>query len=126
MYANQSEQPPIRIAHGSQEPVALKSTRIDIARIESAVARELRAIFDTIEIVKVTVTPDADRDGNEMLRVEIIFNGELRDTDARNIAGASRRIMPAIDSIVEDDDLYPLLSFVSKLDYDRRPKSAAY
>lgn len=126
MYANHDAEPPIRIAHGSQGPVASKAIRIDTSKLSTAISRELGKIFTNIEIVDVIVSPDADRDGNEMLRIEIVFTGQLRGQDAKNVAGAARKIMPTIDELVDDDDLYPLLSFVSKVDYDRRDQRARY
>ncbi len=106
--------------------MASRSIKLDTGKLSTAIAVELRKLFETIKILDVILSPDTDRDGNEILRVDIIFSGALRDSDAKNIAGASRMIMPAIDKLIEDDEMYPLLSFVSKLDYDRRPKSAAY
>lgn len=125
MCANHTGEPPIRIAHGSQEAVATISVE-DTAKLESAISRELGKLFENIKIENVIVSPDTDRDGNDMLRVEIVFSGSLRGKDARNVAGATRQIMPTIDELMDDDDLYPLLSFVSKVDYERRGKSASY
>lgn len=100
--------------------------KVDTATLARAISRELGKLFASIKIVDVIVSPDVDHDGNDILRVEIVFEGMLRGNDARNVAGASRQIMPTIDELIDDDDLYPLLSFVSKVDYDRRPRSDAY
>ena len=125
MYANHGAARFIRIAHGSQETVATISVK-DTAKLSRAIAHELGKLFGNITIEEVNVTPDVDHDGADMLRVEIVFSGKLRASDAKNVAGAARKIMPTIDELVDDDDLYTLLSFVSRVDYDRRPKSATY
>jgi hypothetical protein len=76
MYANQDE-PLIRIAHGSQGDVASRSVNIDTAKLSRAIAIELGKLFEDIKIVDVIVSPDLDHDGNEMLRVEIVFTGNF-------------------------------------------------
>lgn len=55
--------------------------------------------------------------GDEILRVDVVFEGTLKEADARLAAGAARHIRPVLEE--NDADLFPLLSFVSKLDYDR-------
>ena len=63
------------------------------------------------------VAPDRDREGDNILRIIVVFDGALKDADVLSVAGAARRLRPALDKI--DTDLYPLLSFVAKVDYDR-------
>jgi hypothetical protein len=98
--------------------------KLDTKQLSRIISRELGKLFDNIEIVDVIVSPDHDRDGDTILRVEVIFTGDLRDTDAKKVAGATRQIRPALDEI--DEDLYPLLSLVSKVDYERGHKRAAH
>lgn len=101
-------------------------TQKDNDELARAISHELAKLFTNITIEKVFVSPETDRDGNDVLRVEVVFSGALLDVDAKNVAGAARQIMPTIDGLVDDDDLYPLLSFVSKLDYERRGRGASY
>ena len=98
--------------------------RLDTKQLSRAILKVLGGMFDNIEIVDVVVSPDHDRDGDDILRVEVVFTGNIRGADAKKVAGASRHIRPAINEI--DEDIYPLLSFVSKVDYDRRHKSEAH
>ncbi len=95
--------------------------KIDTNRVAKLVINTLSKRLKGLEIVKVNVVPDLDRDGDDILRIGIIFKGELREADAKLIAGATREIWPLIESEI-DDDLFPLLSFVSKVDYDRGRK----
>ncbi len=98
--------------------------RFDAKKLSAAILMKLASQFDNIDIVDVIVIPDKDRDGEDILRVDVIFTGDLRNSDAKKVAGASRSLIPTIEEMV-DDDFYPLLSFVSKVDYDREHKREA-
>lgn len=121
--------PVIRSAYGSQgvsqRNGGLLKTSVDTNRIATIVLAKMRETFETIEIVKVNVTTGHDRDGDEILRIEVIFKGTLKEVDAKHVAGASRDLRPVLEKEI-DDDLYPLLSFVSKVDYDRGYKIEAH
>jgi len=97
--------------------------KIDTQQLSRTILRELGKLFDDIKIVDVVVSPDRDRDGDDILRVEAVFTGVLRGDDAKKVAGASRQLRPMLDKI--DEDIYPLLSFVSKVDYERGQKREA-
>jgi len=90
--------------------------KFDPDKFADTVAEILGRDFENIKILKVNVTPDQDRDGHDILRIQVVFGGDLKGTDARHVARAARRLRPALDEI--DVDVYPLLSFVSKLDYE--------
>jgi hypothetical protein len=91
--------------------------KFDQDKVADIVADVLGRDFEKVKILKVNVTPDQDRDGNDILRIQIVFEGSLKGADARHAAGAVRRLRPALEEI--DVDMFPLLSFVSKLDYER-------
>jgi hypothetical protein len=90
--------------------------KLDADRVAETVAETLGPDFESIDIIKVNVSPGTDPDGNDLLRIEVVFDGTLRRADARHIASAVRRLRPALEEL--DIDLFPLLSFVSKLDYE--------
>jgi len=90
--------------------------KFDSGKVADTVAKVLGPDFENIKILKVNVAPDRDHDGNEILRIQVVFEGTLTGADARHVAGAARRLRPTLDEI--DVDVYPLLSFVSKLDYE--------
>lgn len=94
---------------------------IDTAQLAKTIFEELARLFDNIKIVDVVVKSDRDRDGDDIVRIEVVFTGELKTSDAKKVAGATRQIRPALKEI--DEDLYPVLSFVSKVDYERGHKS---
>jgi hypothetical protein len=101
----------------------MPTKKLDANRVASVVGKTLSRDFESIDIVAVHVTEDLDRDGQEMLRIEVVFEGDLRGDDALRVAGAARRLRPVLEEI--DTDLYPLLSFVSKVDYDRGHRRSA-
>jgi hypothetical protein len=91
--------------------------KFDSDKVADVVADVLGRDFEKIKILKVNVSPGHDRDGNDIVRIQIVFEGTLKGADARHAAGAVRRLRPALEEI--DVDMFPLLSFVSKLDYER-------
>lgn len=90
--------------------------KLDADKVAETVANTLGPGFENIKILTVNVSPGTDPDGNNLLRIEIVFDGTLKRADARHMASAVRRLRPALEEI--DIDLFPLLSFVSKLDYE--------
>ena len=67
------------------------------SEIAAAVARKLGRDFRNVRILQVNVAQDVDRDGDEILRIEIVFEGDLKGPD---VASAARRLRPALE---EDD-----------------------
>jgi hypothetical protein len=98
--------------------------KFDGDRVARVVAKALSRDFENIEIITVNVARDVGRDGGEILRIEVVFEGTMKGQDARQVAGAARRLRPILQEEV-DTDLYPLLSFVSKVDYDRGHRRSA-
>ena len=96
----------------------------DENRVSRIIVDALSRDFENIKIIDVHLSRDLDRDGEEILRIEVIFEGKLKDKDIRRIAGAARRLRPVLLEEI-DTDLYPLLSFVSKVDYDRGHRRGA-
>jgi hypothetical protein len=98
-----------------EERTAVK--KFDPDKVADIVTEVLGRDFEKIRILKVNVTPDHDPDGNDILGIQIVFEGTLKGADVRHAAGAVRRLRPALEEI--DVNLFPLVSFVSKLDYER-------
>jgi len=88
--------------------------KLDYQLIADAVATRLQRDFRNVRILRVNVAEDVDRDGDDILLIEVVFEGDLK---GRDVASAARRLRPALEEI--DADIFPLLSFVSKVDYDR-------
>jgi hypothetical protein len=94
--------------------------KLDADKVAETVAETLGPDFESIDIIKINISPGTDPDGNGLLRIEVVYAGTLRREDARCIPGAIRRLWWALDKI--GVDLFPLLSFVSKLDYETEHK----
>ena len=88
--------------------------KFDPDRVAGIVTKTLNRDFENIKIIDVNVAEEVSGDGDDILRIEVVFEGTLKGSE---VAGAARRLRPALEVI--DPDVYPLLSFVSKLDYER-------
>jgi hypothetical protein len=91
--------------------------KIDAKRIESRIGETLSHYFEGLRIVAVHVAQDLDQDGEEILLIDVVFEGDLNESDARRAAATARHLRPVLEE--NDADLYPLVSFVSKVDYER-------
>ena len=98
--------------------------KFDETRVSRIIADALSGDFENIKIIDVHLARDVDREGGEILRIQVVFDGALKGDDARQVAGAARRLRPVLVEEI-DTDLYPLLSFVSKVDYDRGHRRSA-
>lgn len=86
--------------------------------IGSTIHKELSKTFKNVKIVRVETASEIDFDGDEILRVRIIFEGKPKDLDSELLVGAYRYVSPVMDKF--DTDEFPLISFISIADADRR------
>jgi hypothetical protein len=89
----------------------------NLESIRRIVTDTLSSRFDRIRIVDVRIREDVDSDGDELLRIDVIFDGAPKDLDARKLSGAVRHLRPKLDAIHES--AFPLLTFISKADAHR-------
>ena len=89
------------------------ATEDDVAEVIESVVREH---FADAEIPSVTVEPDTGSNGDPLLRVTIVFDGPDAKTTLRTerMISLVRHIRPKLWDL--NDDRFPLVSFVSKLD----------
>jgi hypothetical protein len=90
----------------------------NLASIKRIVAQTLRRDFERIRILDVEIQEDVDFDGEDVLRINVIFEGTSKDLNAKKLSGAVRLLRPKLDKIHES--AFPLLSFISKADHDKR------
>jgi hypothetical protein len=93
-----------------------------IRQIKKVVTDALAADFDDLKILDVKIQEDVDADGDEVLRIEVIFAGAPK-LDARKISGAIRYLRPKLTAIKET--AFPLLSFISDADLEHGKLGAA-
>jgi hypothetical protein len=86
----------------------------DIDRIIEVVEKELARDFANLKIIEVKVRGDVDFDNEEVLRVDVVFEGEKKDVDASVLSGVVRHVRPKLTEIGEK--AFPLFSFISNRD----------
>ena len=86
--------------------------------IRKIVLETISGHFDNIRILKIDLVKDVDSDGDKILRINVVFGGSPKDLDVSKLTGTVRRLRPKLDEIHES--ALPLLSFISKADYEAR------
>lgn len=87
-------------------------------RIEKAVKETLSSHFDHIHILDINIRKDVDADGDDVLRIDVVFEGSPKDLDVAKLTGTVRKLRPKLDKI--EESAFPLLSFISAADYNAR------
>jgi hypothetical protein len=93
------------------------NTDANIKKIKKIVDQTLTRDFDRVAIRNIEVQKGLDRDGEEVLRIAVVFDGERKDVDARKLSGAVRQVRPKLQAIGER--AFPLFSFISSGDARR-------
>lgn len=83
-------------------------------KISKMVAETLRADFDNVRIMEVRVVGDIDFNEEDVLRIEVVFQGQRKDVDVKKISGAVRHVRPKLRKMGEQ--AFPLFSFISQRD----------
>jgi hypothetical protein len=87
-------------------------TMRDMKKIAKIVKDTLANDFDNIKIIEVRVRDDLDSDGDEVLRVDVIFEGSRKDVDVSRLTGAVRHVRPKL--FEADEKAFPVISFISR------------
>lgn len=85
----------------------------DMEKIASLVKETLAETFDSVTIIRVRAS--ADPENEDVLNIEVVFEGRSKDLDSRKVAGAVRHVRPKLSEQL-DEWAFPLLSFISKGD----------
>ncbi len=86
----------------------------DMKKIAKIVKEVLASDFDNIKIIEVRVRDDLDSEGEEVLRVDVIFEGARKDVDVARLTGAVRHVR--LKLYEADERAFPVISFISKKD----------
>ena len=81
-------------------------------QVADIIKKTIQCDFKGVTIIDVQVHNELDSDGNDMLRIEVIFEGTPKDIDARLLAGAVRHLRPQLSKVGET--AFPLFSFIAK------------
>jgi len=85
-----------------------------INQLEKAIEKVLSDSFVDVKILSVMVTEDVDFDGDDILRVSVVFDGAVKDLQGNIIAKAIRKIRPTMEEL--DWPAFPSLSFMTRED----------
>lgn len=89
--------------------------------IRNAVTRSFEELFEgDAKIVAVDVVSDTDSDGEDVLRIKVVFESDSGKLNTEKASKAIRTLRTALSK--ESEERFPLLSFVAKAD---APKALA-
>lgn len=91
--------------------------------LQAIVSQLVRERFPDAAIDTVTVVADEDSDGDPILRVTVVFESEIADLEARQLASLTRHVRPKLRE--HNDHRFPIFRFLSKRDNDRLAHAAA-
>lgn len=88
--------------------------KIDMKEVEKHIKEILSKDFSGVEILRVHVEDDLSFEDDEILRIEVIFQGKAKDIQPSFLSRAIRKVRPAL----ADHDLlaFPMMSFISEQD----------
>ena len=89
---------------------------MDYDKISKVIAQILSRDFKCIAITKVDVEKDVDHDGDPILRIDVVVDGERTDLDGREISSAVRRIRPALEDV--EGTPFPVIAFIDSREYE--------
>lgn len=98
----------------SNDREASVDRRIDMNKVEKHIKDVLSRDVPGVEILRVHVEDDLSFEDDEILRVEVIFQGKAKDIQPSFLSRAIRKVRPAL----ADFDLmaFPMMSFISEQD----------
>ena len=95
----------------------------NIEKLEKVIRSKFVDEFSWFPLFKVSVREGVDHDGDDVLYVDVVFNGSEKDIDAKKLVGAVRKIRPFLLDM--DEDAFPIFSFISKKDYSELNREPA-
>jgi hypothetical protein len=95
----------------------------DLTPVKQAVNETFSRLFSHVRVCDVRVREDTDFDGEDILRIDVIYEGTYKDLDAKKLAGFIRHLRPRMEQIHEP--ALPLLSFISRADFYRNKRASA-
>ncbi len=92
-------------------------------KLKEVIESVLRERFGDVEIETISIEPDFDEDGDAILRVKVMFDGEKNQLDARTASGVLRHMRPRIAEIGEE--AFPVISYIAKSEFEDKKPAAA-
>jgi hypothetical protein len=88
--------------------------RENVAAIETAIQKRLEEDFSNVRILQIEIVDDFDFEGDDIMKVQVVFEGRPSDLDRRALSSSIRRVRDALSSI--NVSAFPSLSFVTAKD----------
>ncbi|MCT8268576.1 hypothetical protein NYQ83_14950 [Afifella sp. JA880] len=64
-----------------------------------------------LRVAQINVRAASSCDGDDLIRIDVIFDGHAEDVDARKLVGLTRHILPRLRAL--DETGFPLFSFIA-------------
>ncbi len=91
--------------------------------IQNVIENTIREQLSDAVIDRITVQEDIDHDGDEILRVLVIFDAEKGGHDSNKTVSMVRHVREKLHELKEDR--FPIISYVSTSDAKRMTPAAA-
>jgi len=88
----------------------------NLDQIKKVVKKTLTKPLGKVSITKIDVVDGVDADGDDILRISVIYDGGPEDLNPEKLLGITRILRDELDTIGEQ--AYPLVSFISKTEYE--------
>jgi hypothetical protein len=95
----------------------------DFTAVKQAASETFSFLFSHVRVCDVRVREDTDFDGEDILRIDVIYDGTVKDLDGKKLAGFIGHLRPKLKQIHEP--ALPLLSFISRADFYRNKRASA-
>jgi capsular polysaccharide biosynthesis protein len=86
----------------------------NITELESEILKVLSHDFHGVKLLRVKISPEHDHEGDEILRVEVVFAGEPKDIEPIYMTKAIRSVIPKLNEM--NILAFPSMSFISAKD----------
>ena len=87
---------------------------VQLNKVTEIIKDTIGSDFSNIEIIDIKVNTDVDFDGDDILRIEVVFKGSPKTVDTSQLSGMVRHIRPKLSDI--GAEAFPILSFISDKD----------
>ncbi len=96
---------------------------VDREKLKKVIKAVLLERFDNVEIESIFIESDFDEDGDAILRVKVIFDGEQEQLDAHKTSSVLRHLRPKIAEIGEM--AFPIISYIAKSEFGNTDPATA-
>lgn len=90
------------------------ATGIDDRHLRALVEEVLHERFEGVEIHSIGVVRDTDEDGDSILRLKVVFDGEKKTLDSRRASSVVRHMLARFAEAGEY--AFPVISYIAKSD----------